>query len=133
MYYKLTISGQHNLEKFAEKINFISERKQKRLAGIVGKSGNTNVDVIPGLAPIFKEIDQLFGFQLHGIQDISAIKRGAYSPSPEKLQKIIGAIEERMQRFEELAPTFRSLKELPELAKKFGKLLNPQSPSNKKN
>ena len=115
-YWKITISGQDNLRKFAENINFISQRKRKQLSEIIQKEGNTNVDIIPGIDLIFKEIYQLFGSQLHGIQDISNIKRKHYNPSPEKLRELIKIIEERIQKFKDFAFTFKILSELPELA-----------------
>jgi len=114
-YWRLTISGQDNLKKFAGSVNFISERKRKQLAEIVKKQGNTNVDIIPDVAPIFKEIYKLFGCQLHGVQDISNLKRKHYNPSPEKLREIIAIIEERIRGFKELAPTYKILSELPSL------------------
>lgn len=116
VYYRLTISGQENLRKFAEQINFISVTKQQKLLGIIKKDGNTNVDIIPEIKNYFEEIFALFGCQLYGIQDISAIKRGIYNPSPENLSKIIKKIEERIASFKESAPTFKILNELPQLA-----------------
>jgi intein/homing endonuclease len=115
-YYKLTISGQDNLQKFSRDINFISRRKRKKLSKIIGKNGNTNVDVIPGLAPVFKEIYRLFGCQLHNIQDISNISRGHYNPSPDKLRELIGLIENRVNHFKNAAFTYKTLSQLPELA-----------------
>jgi intein/homing endonuclease len=114
-YWKISISGQDNLRKFAKHINFISKRKKCQLTRIIKKNGNTNVDLIPEIKSIFEEIYQLFGCQLHRIQDISDLKRGHYNPSPEKLREIIPIIEERIQRFKNLASTFRILSELPSL------------------
>ncbi len=116
IYYELSISGQDNLRKFAENINFISQRKKKLLSEMIQKQGNTNLDIIPGIDSIFNEIHQLFGCQLGGIQDISELKRKAYHPSPEKLNELIKKIEERIQNFKNLASTFKVLSELPELA-----------------
>ncbi len=116
VYWTIFISGQTNLKRFAKYINFISSRKRQKLAEICKKNGNTNVDVIPEIKSIFEEISQLFSCQLHQIQDISALKREAYNPSPEKLKEIIRAIEERIQRFKDLISTFKILSELPSLA-----------------
>lgn len=115
-YYKLTISGQDNLKKFTEDINFISKTKQQKLAGIIKKDGNTNVDIIPEIESNFEKIYQLFSPQLFGIPEISEWKRGVRHPSPEHLQKIINKIDERILYFKKLAPTFDILNELPELA-----------------
>ncbi|UZE93382.1 MAG: hypothetical protein IB617_00940 [Candidatus Nealsonbacteria bacterium] len=115
VYWKITISGQKNLRKFAENINFISERKRKQLSETIKKEGNTNVDIIPRLEPIFKEIYELFSPHLYGITEISEWKRGVRHPSPHHLLKVINKIEERIKHFKDLASTFRILSELPEL------------------
>lgn len=115
-YWRISISGQDNLRKFAGNINFVSQRKRKQLSEIIKKQGNTNVDVIPEVQNIFKEIYQLFGCQLHKIQDVSNLKRGYYNPSPEKLKEMIGIIEERVQKFKDSAPTYSILSKLPSLA-----------------
>jgi len=116
-YYKLTISGQNNLEKFAENISFISKTKQQKLTEIIKKEGNTNVNIIPGLESLFQEIYLLFGSQLHNIPEISVWKRGISHPSPERLQKTINKIEKRISYFKKIAFAFKTLGELPELAR----------------
>ncbi|MCX6789472.1 MAG: hypothetical protein NTZ42_02580 [Candidatus Gribaldobacteria bacterium] len=116
IYWKLSISGQDNLRKFAENIGFISQRKRKALDGIIQKTGNTNVDFIPGVAPIFKEIYDLFSCGLHRIQDISNLKREHYNPSPEKVKEMISLVEERIQQFRDRASTYKILSEMPSLA-----------------
>lgn len=115
-YWKLSISGQDNLRKFAESINFITERKRKALNTIIQKTGNTNVDFIPDVAPIFKEIYDLFSCGLHNIQDISNIKRSHYKPSPEKVKEMVSIIEERIQQFKDRAINYQILSELPSLS-----------------
>jgi hypothetical protein len=115
-YWTLTISGQDNLKKFTEHIGFISQKKKEGLAEALQKPGNTNVDVVPGVDKIFQEIYQLFGCQLHRIQDISNIKRQHYTPSPDKLREMIGLIEKRVERFRALEPSYRTLAELPSLS-----------------
>jgi intein/homing endonuclease len=117
VYYKLVISGQDNLRKFAENINFISKRKREKLSLIIQKEGNTNVDIIPEVSHVLKEIyHQLFKCQLHGIQDLSNLARKHYRPSPKKLKEIIKIIEERIKKFEDLGATYKILSELPELS-----------------
>jgi len=115
-YYKLVISGQENLKKFAEDINFVSEEKRSKLKQIIRKKANTNVDLIPEVKPIFQKIYTLFSSQLHGIREISSLKQGNYQPSPQQLQKVINKIEGRIQRFKDLRATFKILNELPDLA-----------------
>jgi len=116
VYWKLSISGQDNLQKFQREVNFISKRKKKALLNIVNKTGNTNVDFIPGVNLIFKEIYDLFSCGLHCIQDISNIKRGHYRPSQVKIREMVGIIEERIERFQDKASIYRVLAQLPSLA-----------------
>ena len=87
-YYKLVISGQENLKRFAKNINFVSQRKQEMLSHLIKRRGNTNVNIVPEVRNIFEEIYKLFSAQLHGIQEISAIKNGVYNPSPEQLRAV---------------------------------------------
>jgi len=115
-YYKLSISGQNNLKRFSENINFISKRKIAMLTRAIKGKENTNVDIIPGIAPILKEIYQSFGHQLHNIQDLSNLSREHCNPSSEKLREIINIIEERIQNFKDLSSTYSVLNELPELS-----------------
>lgn len=114
-YYKLTISGQDNLKKFSQHINFISSLKKRGLAEIIKKDGNTNVDVIPEISGYFKDIYNLFGSQIQGIPGILGLKRGVYFSSPQNLRKIINSIEERVLYFKNLSPRFETLHQLPEL------------------
>ncbi|MFQ6049455.1 MAG: LAGLIDADG family homing endonuclease [Candidatus Paceibacterales bacterium] len=115
-YWLLRISGQDNLRRFAENINLISKRKRKQLSEIIKKKGNTNVDIVPELEPIFKEIYELFSPQLYGIPEISEWKRGVRRPSPQHLLRVINKIERRIQHFKDLSSTFKVLSELPSLA-----------------
>ena len=113
-YWTLRISGQNDLNKFASHINFVSERKKKLLSGIIGKQGNTNVDIIPGLQPIFEEMYQLIPFKLHDFPEISALKRSAYNPSPEQLKTVIVKIENKIRDFKNYGSRFASL-DLPSI------------------
>ncbi len=115
-YYFLSLSGQENLKKFARNINFISQRKKQKLSRIIKKKGNTNVDVIPDIQNIFREIYQLFSFQLYGIREVSYFKDGCCNPSPERLRKVVRKIEERVKNFKELGNKFKILETLPCLA-----------------
>jgi len=115
VYWKCTISGQENLQQFAVSIGFTSQRKQEALECIVGTEANTNVDLIPEVSQIFEELSRLFGFQLHGIHEISAWKRAVRSPSPRSLQRVVAQIEDRVHRFKDLAGSLHVLGELPVL------------------
>ena len=115
-YYKLSITGQDNLRKFNENINFISQRKRKLLSETIKRNGNTNVDIIPGLKPIFQEIYQSFPPLFWRAPGTIAWRNGSRNPSPQHLKRAIEKIEERIQYFKDLAPTYQVLRELPELA-----------------
>jgi intein/homing endonuclease len=112
-YWRLTISGQENLRRFKENINFVSFRKKQQLSGIIKKNRNTNVDIIPELSSIFSKIYQLFAPQLPNIPEISEWKRNAKNPSPQNLQKVINQIEQKIILFKELNPVFSGLNNLP--------------------
>ena len=115
-YWRLVISGQDNVKKFAKNINFVSQRKQQALAGIIFKNENTNVDIIPGVQGIFQEVYNLFGFQLHNVDYFSDLKRGVRNPSQNQLKKIIFKIEQRIDDFKKQETNYRILAELPSLA-----------------
>ena len=46
-YHHITISGQDNLRRFAERVGFSIPRKQQALEAQLGRPGNSNVDVVP--------------------------------------------------------------------------------------
>lgn len=116
-YYKLTISGQENLRRFAAAIDFVSKEKQGKILKTLRGVANTNVDIIPGLAPLFQEIDDLFGFQLHGVSNLSPLKRNVFAPSPNLLLKTVREIEQKIREFKNLAPTYKLLGGLPQLSR----------------
>lgn len=111
-YWKLVISGQSNLRKYADEINFVSRRKRLLLGALLGKQENTNVDTIPGLAPIFQEIDRLL--PAGHIADLSPLKRGIYDVSPQKLRGVVEKIERVIGTFESNESRFHVL-DLPSL------------------
>jgi len=120
-YYYLTISGQEDLKRFAQKIGFVSVQKQQKLLGIINKKFNTNVDVIPTVDSLLKEIYQLFKpahqyFQLLGIRSISPLRRGIFKPSPKFLKQTIREIEARIENLKQIGSQIISLESLPFLA-----------------
>jgi len=116
VYYKLSITGQDNLRKFVENINFISQRKRKQLSEVSRKEGNTNVDLIPGLKPVFQKIYQLFPPLFWHLPEIIEWKNGKRNPSPQHLKRVIEKIERRIQNFKDKIFTYEILSELPELS-----------------
>lgn len=121
IYWHLTISGQKDLKHFAQKIGFVTKEKQRKLAGIINKKSNTNVDVVPSVDAVLKEIYQLFNpahqyFQLSGIRSMSPLRQGIFNPSPEFLREIIKELEQRLENLKQLSPQINKLETLPSLA-----------------
>jgi len=114
-YWQISISGKNDLEKFAQEIGFISHGKINKLNSIIKENGNTNVDIIPGLAPLFGEMYDACPSLFAGMQEISALKRGKYNPSPDNLIKIIEKTEKRIGYFKGREEQIRILSELPEI------------------
>ncbi len=111
-YYLLTISGQHNLSQFGTFINFISERKRGLLTKLK-RTENTNVDTVPGLSPLFQEIDLLLGKVMHGCSNWSPLKRGVFNPSQKQLRITIADIRNAVREIESKRSLFHTLANLP--------------------
>jgi len=105
-YWKLIISGQDNLKKFAAEINFVSNRKKELLSQLINLKGNTNVDIIPGLDKIFEEIVHLLPLHSRKFQKLSPLKRDIYNPSPAQLRTIIGEVRQIIDEFRNEGPRF---------------------------
>lgn len=117
LYYRIYISGQDNIGKFIKQIGFISKEKNKKAKFLV-KKGNTNVDLIPELGPIFKEIDEALysSSEIPAPRKFSEIKLGIFKPSPQNLLKITTEIEKRIEEIENLEKDgIFTLKSLPTL------------------
>ena len=117
-YWQLVISGADNLQKFKQSIGFVSRRKNLKLKQIISRRGNTNVDVIPSLESIFKELYQSLysSSEIPGPVNLSPLKRGVFHPSPQELQKLIKNIEIRINQLEAYPQNgFSRLKALPNL------------------
>ena len=111
-YHLLTISGQANLSPFRDRIGFISPRK-KGLLERLARRENTNVDIIPGLAPLFKEVDTLLGKAMRGRQNWSPLKRGVFEPSPRELRRVVSDIRGVLREIESKQCLFDTLARLP--------------------
>ncbi|KKQ85596.1 MAG: Type IV secretory pathway VirB4 component-like protein [Candidatus Woesebacteria bacterium GW2011_GWB1_38_8] len=115
-YYRIRISGQDNLNKFVKNIGFISKEKNKKAKKLLYKTSNTNVDVIPELESVFKEIYGVLysSSEVPAPKKFSEIKLGMFHPSPQELQKMILEIEKRIDEFENLENDgLLTLKSLP--------------------
>ena len=111
-YTLLSISGQSNLVAFRSEIGFVSKRKTALLAGLEKKE-NTNVDVVPGLAPLFQEIDALLGSSLRGFTNWSPIRRGVFNPSRPQLKRVVASIRLVVQSIQSKRSLFDTLAKLP--------------------
>ena len=103
IYYKINISGQENIKQFSKHIGFVTTVKNSKLISLI-KNSNTNVDLIPGLGPIFKEIYQSLynSTEIPAPKKFSEIKLGIFKPSRENLLGVISQIEKRVAEIESL-------------------------------
>ncbi len=94
-YWRVSISGQNNLLNFAKNISFVHGGKQGKLNTIIQDtlniSANTNVEFIPGLAPLFKKLHEtiFLPYKISPGQNFINIKNGKYNPSSKELSKHI--------------------------------------------
>ncbi len=101
-YYTVSISGQENVNRFINKIGFITKEKNNKAKLLIKKS-NTNVDVIPELKTILKEIyHELYNSEVPAPKYFSEIKLGVFRPSRKELSKIISQIKNRIYEIESL-------------------------------
>ncbi|MDZ4229356.1 MAG: LAGLIDADG family homing endonuclease, partial [Patescibacteria group bacterium] len=117
-YWQLTISGADNLQKFKRSIGFVSSRKNSKLKQIISRRANTNVDVVPSLEPVLKELYQLLyaSPEIPSPVNLSPLKRGVFKPSPQELKRLITNIETRINQLEAYPQNgFGKIKDLPAL------------------
>ncbi|MCX6705924.1 MAG: ATP-binding protein [Candidatus Woesebacteria bacterium] len=103
VYYAINVYGQDNIGKFIENIGFMSEQKNLKSRKLI-KEGNTNVDVVPEIGNIFKEIHNVLykSSELGAPRKFSEIKLGIFKPSRQNLLSVINKIELDIQKFEDL-------------------------------
>ncbi len=111
-FWQLSISGQEYLRAFEAHIGFVSARKKAALASLAKETANTNVDSIPGLAPLADELADVFGSQLGNMPEFSALRQG-HNFSPKRLARLTDALEARVQRFRNMRPLMETLADLP--------------------
>ena len=106
-YYRLTITGEDAI-RFGEEIGFGLPSKMELLRNVASSSRssrNTNVDVVPGVGPLLKNLRIRAGLTQAqmGVQRSTYLhyERGDRLPSREKLRIITGVIEERLPGSEE--------------------------------
>lgn len=116
-YALITISGQNNLQHYAQKIGFVSLTKARRLKKIINRSSNPNVDVIPTLTPLLQKLQRLTGYSWKKRlgQQLRAITTGFYRPTPAKLLEIIEGLENQLKNLTVAADRLEPLTKLPHL------------------
>ncbi len=88
-YYRVSVSGQENVRNFIDQIGFITEKKNARAKDLL-KNSNTNVDVVPEIKNVFREIySELYNSEIPAPKMFSAIKLGTFNPSRENLFNLI--------------------------------------------
>ncbi len=111
----LTISGQENLTKFANSINFFSDAKIQKLKQILEREKNSNVDLIPESESIFKEMYNCFPPLFSDMRKFTAWKNGKKKPTPEHLERFVDKVRNKIEDFRNLKHQFKVLSEVPEL------------------
>jgi len=116
-YYNLVISGGKNLQSFAQNIGFLTAKKTQKLAILLGKKINTNVDTVPTIEPIMQKLyKQLYlGDDVKSPYNLSPLKRGVFSPSQDQLKLIITTIENRISQLRSLRQSIIFLNRLPNI------------------
>ncbi|MBI2672669.1 helix-turn-helix domain-containing protein, partial [Candidatus Woesearchaeota archaeon] len=100
-YWKLAISGKE-IRKYAKEIGFTSIEKQKKLFDLINsdKVYNTNIDVVPGISKLLKELRKLLRLTQFdmGISRTTYqhLERGDRNPSRKVLKLIVKKIKERL-------------------------------------
>jgi intein/homing endonuclease len=101
-YYRISISGQNNIRKFMQEIGFITPEKNKKAKTLL-KNSNTNIDIIPEIGSIFKEIySELYNSEVPAPRKFSEIKLGIFKPSRRNLLEIVDGIKKRVKEIENL-------------------------------
>lgn len=104
-YWRVTISGQNNLLRFVNNISFIHKEKQEKLNKILldtkDLTENTNVEIIPGLAPLFKKIHEILflPYKTSPGQNFINIKNGKYNPSSKELLKHVKLCHQQIEEY----------------------------------
>ena len=100
-YWRVTISGQQFLRIFSEQIGFIIEEKQRRLLTLLGKTYNTNTDVIPAAGAWIRKTRTRLLIRQRDMADgcgvtrslVSLIEHGKRVPSRQTFDSILTFLE----------------------------------------
>ncbi|OHA17154.1 MAG: hypothetical protein A3H57_03880 [Candidatus Taylorbacteria bacterium RIFCSPLOWO2_02_FULL_43_11] len=114
-FWHISISGQSSLNSFAEKIGFVSKRKNALLSSLLNKNENTNVDTIPTLGQLVEELTLIFPYGINGTSNFQKIKWSRFDPTPKYLRKATDELEEKIEEFVQLGQSIKILSQLPKL------------------
>lgn len=102
-YYTLLIYGTENLGRFHRKIGFLSKEKMKRLESKLGGSGNPNIDVIPGVGGLLRDVRLGLGISASEFgcrQEVYPYEWGTRHPSASKLNEFVAFYNEKIRRLD---------------------------------
>lgn len=120
-YYQVSISGKEQIRKFADNIGFLTEVKNQKLTRLTQRTGagNTNVDTVPGLQPIFAYLSKTLypSSEIKTPQVLVNLKNGRFSPSGKEVLHVVSLCEDRLEQLRSLTPYIKMLRELPSISR----------------
>jgi excinuclease ABC B subunit len=101
-YHMVTLTGQTGLTRFAGEIGFMTERKNEALRALIGRTENSNVDVVPIRGAGFTGLRELTALSKGSLARHAGLSRGAVilieqgarRPGRANLGRLLSAIEE---------------------------------------
>ena len=105
-YWTVTVSGQDDLQRFHDGLGFGLARKQEQLAALLGKKGNTNVDVVPICGAELRALRLGAQLSARSLGERAGVSRSAVQlyengdrrPSRVVLKRLVGALREEATR-----------------------------------
>ncbi|QRV16723.1 helix-turn-helix domain-containing protein [Haloterrigena salifodinae] len=97
--YRLRISG-GDFEKYVSRIGFVTERKQEAALAYADTTGNTNLDIVPGLGSDLRQIRESLSLTQAecGLprSTYQHYERGSRNPSRQSLREIVSAFKDAL-------------------------------------
>jgi replicative DNA helicase Mcm len=118
MIWRTVITGVRNLRLFSERISFLSERKNKRLAGQLNpKSYRTITDIVPNVGASVHRLSRILKVDESKVlgYSITPFKGGSQNFSKPALKKFTEALEEKIALFRDAANRLPELSEAAEI------------------
>ncbi len=106
IFYRVSVSGQAELQAFQDRIGFTIERKRTRLRALLGKDGNTNVDLAPIDGGTLKAARNILGWHQRELAArtgcsramISMLEHGRRLPSASLTRRFMEIFREEARR-----------------------------------